>query len=150
MRYQKLIWLVILLIAFGCVPEKDVVLRRLDNVELTAGMGSEPMLKADALFYNPNKIRLRVKGIKLDVFIDGKKTAFIDQKLRSTVKGESEFSIPLEVQLSLKEIGLFDAIAGLFGGKKHDLHYQGYIKVSVKGFPVKIPVDYSKEVKLRF
>jgi hypothetical protein len=54
------------------------------------------------------------------------------------------------VQLSLKEIGLFDAIAGLFGGKKHDLHYKGYIKVSVKGFPVKIPVDYSKEVKLRF
>lgn len=150
MRYQKLIWLVILLIAFGCVPEQEVVLRRLDNVELTAGIGSEPMLKADALFYNPNKIRLSVKGIKLDVFIDGKKVAFIDQKLRSTVKAESEFSIPLEVQLSLREIGLFNAIAGLFGGKKHDLQYKGHIKVSVKGFPVKIPVDYSKEVKLRF
>lgn len=150
MRIQKFIWLVVLLFAFGCVPDKEVVLRRLDNIELTAGIGSEPMLKADALFYNPNKIRLRVKGIKLEVFIDGKKTAFIDQKLRSTVKAESEFSIPLEVQLSLKEIGLFDAIAGLFGGKKHDLHYKGYIKVSVKGFPVKIPVDYSKEVKLRF
>jgi LEA14-like dessication related protein len=150
MRYQKLVWLVIMLFAFGCVPEKEVVLRSLDNVELTAGLGSEPMLKADALFYNPNKIRLKVKGIKLEVFIDGKKTAFIDQKLRSTVKAESEFSIPLEVQLSLKEIGLFNAIAGLFGGKKHELNYKGYIKVSVKGFPFKIPVDYSKEVKLRF
>jgi LEA14-like dessication related protein len=149
MRYKASMLLVIFLVAFGCVPKERVVLRSLQNVELTAGIGSEPVLKADALFYNPNKIRLRLKRIKLEVFIDGKKTAFIDQKLQSTVKAESEFSIPLEVKLSLKEIRLFDALASIFGGKKHDLHYKGYIKISVKGFPVKIPVDYTKEVRLR-
>lgn len=143
------IYLLIFVTAFGCMPKEKVILRSLENVELTAGIGDTPMLKADALFYNPNRIRLKLKGIKLDVFIDGKKTAFIDQKLRSTVKADSEFRIPLEVQLSLKEIGIFDALAGLFGGKKYELHYNGYIKVAIKGIPVKIPVDYKKEVKLR-
>ncbi len=149
MRAHNIICLVLIFIVLGCVPEEEVVLRRLDNVELTVGKESSPVLKADALFYNPNKIRLKVKGIKLEVSIDGKRVAFIDQKLRTTVKAKSEFSVPLEVQISLKEMGLFDALAGLFGGRNHNLQYKGHIKVSVKGFPVRIPVDYTKEVKLR-
>ena len=142
-------WLLILVMVGGCSLKEEVVLKALENIELSAGNGAQPLLKANAIFYNPNQIRLKVKGIKLEVFIDGKKAAFIDQKLRTTVKAQSEFTIPLEVQLSFKEIGLFDALAGIFGGKQHELHYTGYIKVSVRGVPLKIPVDYSKGVKLR-
>lgn len=147
--WSKSLWLVVLVLLTGCVPEEQVVLRAIDNVELAPGKGADPVLKADARFYNPNKIRMKVKAIELDVFIDGKKSARVDQKLKSVIKSQAEFTLPLEVQLSMKEIGLVDALLGLFGGKKHLINYKGHIKVTVRGFPLRIPVDYSKEVRLR-
>lgn len=144
------IWIGLFLGVFSCVPREQVVLRSIDNVELTPGDGIDPVLKADALFYNPNRLRMRLREIKIDVFVDGKKSARVDQKLKSLIKSKSEFSVPLEVKLSLKEIGLMDALRGIFGGKTYELHYLGHIRVSVRGVPVKIPVDYKKQVKLRF
>ncbi len=141
--------LFVLVLLAGCVPKEQVVLRAIENIELTPGEGTDPILKADARFYNPNKTRMKVKAIRLDVFIDGKKTARVDQKLKSVIKAQEEFTLPLEVQLSIKEIGLVDTLLGLFGGKKYQLHYKGHIKVTVKGFPLRIPVDYTKEVRLR-
>lgn len=147
--WSKSFWLVVLVLLAGCVPEEQVVLRAIDNVELAPGKGADPILKADARFYNPNKIRMKIKAIELDVFIDGKKSARVDQKLKSVIKSQAEFTLPLEVQLSMKEIGLVDALLGLFGGKKYLINYKGHIKVTVRGFPLRIPVDYSKEVRLR-
>lgn len=148
MRYPA-IWLLCLLVVVGCVPKEPVVLRGIENIELAPGSGADPILKADARFYNPNQIRMKLKYIRVEVFIDGKKSALVDQQLKSTIKSKSEFSVPLEVQLSLKEIGLVDALLSLLGGKKYELHYRGYIHGSVKGLPVKIPIDYKREVKLR-
>lgn len=141
--------LLVLMLVAGCVPKEQVELRAIENVELAPGKGIDPLLKADARFYNPNKIRMKIKSIQLDVFIDGKKSARVDQQLKSVIKSQAEFTLPLEVQLSMKEIGLMDALLGLFGGKKYLLNYKGHIKVSVNGFPLRIPVDYSREVRLR-
>lgn len=142
-------WIWILSLLVGCVPKEQVELRAIENVEIVPGNGIDPILKAEARFYNPNQIRMKVKEIQIDVFIDGKKSARIDQKLKSVIRSKSEFTLPLEVQISLKEIGLMDALRGLFGGKKYELHYVGHIKVGVKGFPMRIPVDYKREVRLR-
>ncbi len=37
-------------------------------------------------------------------FVDGKKTARVDQHLSQLIKGNSEFTIPLEVQLNFKKL----------------------------------------------
>lgn len=133
---------------FSCVPQHEVVLRSIENVELVAGKGTDPLLKADAIFYNPNRIRMKLKEIQIDVLVDGKKSASVDQKLKSIIKSKSEFTVPIEVQISLKEIGLMDALLSLIGGKKYELQYIGHIKVSTKGIPFRIPVNYKRTVRL--
>ncbi|MGE0589006.1 MAG: LEA type 2 family protein [Cyclobacteriaceae bacterium] len=143
------LWVLTFLILASCAPKEQVVFRAVENIELTQGNGIDPILKADARFYNPNQIRMKLKEIEMDIFIDGKKSARVDQQLKSLVKARSEFTVPVEVQLSIKEIGLVDALMSLIGGKKYELHYVGHIKVAVRGFPVKIPVDYKREVRLR-
>lgn len=148
MRYTTA-WLLCLLVVGGCAPKEPIVLRAIENIELTPGAGSDPTLKADARFYNPNQIRMRLKYIRVEVFVDGKKSATVDQQLKSIIKSKAEFNVPMEVQLSLKEIGLVDALLSLLGGKKYELQFKGYIRVSVKGLPVQIPIDYKREVKLR-
>ena len=142
---------VLLLVAtvmVACVPKEQIQLRAINIKEVTPGKDGNPLLKADAVFFNPNASRMRVKRIDIEVFVDGKKAARVDQHLSTLIKANSEFTVPLEVELNLKEVGLLDTILSLFGGKKYDIHFVGTMKVTVNGFPVKVPVDYKDLLKL--
>ena len=131
----------------SCVPKEQVVLRSINIKEVLPGKDSSPLLMADAIFYNPSSARMRLKRIDIDVMVDGKKAARVDQDLSALIKAKSEFTVPLEVQLNLKE-GLLDTILSLFGGKTYDILFVGNMKVSINGFPVKVPVNYKEKVKL--
>lgn len=144
-RYSFLIFLLAALLWSGCAPKEPVVLREVHirNVEL----GKEPLLKADAILFNPNKGSLRLKEIELDILLNDKPAARIDQKLNALIKSKSEFTVPLEVRLKLNDAGLLDTILSLFGGKSYAIRFTGKIKVSVAGFPVKIPVEHKDEIR---
>ena len=90
---------------------------------------------------------MRLKSIDIDVMVNNKKAARVDQKLSSLIKAKSEFIVPLEVQLNLKD-GLLDTILSLFGGKTYEVLFVGSLKVSVSGFPVKVPMNYKEQIKL--
>ncbi|HRI79642.1 MAG TPA: hypothetical protein PLR06_08905 [Cyclobacteriaceae bacterium] len=131
----------------GCVPKEQVVLRSIQINEIGPKPDGSALLKADAVFYNPNTTRMRLKEIDIEIFVDGKKAAEVDQELSSLIKAKSEFTIPLEVQLNLKEIGLLDTILSFLGGKKHEIQFVGTLKMKVNGFPVKAPVNQKEEFK---
>lgn len=141
--------LLALTLLYGCSPKEPVVLREVHirNVELGPD-GKNPVLTADAVLYNPNKGSLRLKEIDLDITVDDKSAARIDQKLNAQIKAESEFTVPLEVQLKLGDSGLLDTILSLFGGKKHAIRFTGNLKVKVGLIRVNIPVDHRDEIKL--
>lgn len=133
----------------GCQkPEEDIVLRHIRDVVVDAR--SEPMLKANAIFYNPNKVRGRLKKIDIEIFVNGKKAASVDQSLKTSIPAAAEFTVPLEVKLALKEIGIMDTIFGMIGGKKFKIHYKGSLRLTYHGFPINVPVDYEDDVRLSF
>lgn len=141
-------WLLLMCLAGACVPKEQPVLRAIEINSVETSPSGDPILKANAIFYNPNPNRMRLKRIDIDVFVDGKKAARVDQDLSALIKPKSDFTIPLEVQLNLKEVGLLDTILSLFGGKKYELQFTGTLRVSVRGFPVNVPVNYKSELKL--
>ena len=146
---MKGFWPIILmgLMIMGCVPKEQVVLRSVDIHTIEPGEDGDALLKADAIFYNPNTSRMRLKEIDIEIFVDGKKAATVDQKFSSLIKAKSDFTVPLEVKLNLKEIGLLDTILSFLGGKKHDIQFTGTIRMKVNGFPVKAPINYKEEFK---
>lgn len=111
---------------------------------------TEPTLKAKAILYNPNNIKIKLRKVKVDVYVNEKKTGMVDQELKMAIPAEAEFSVPLEVKLNMKELGLLDTIFGMIGGKKLKVQYKGSISVTYKGLPLRIPVDYKSEVRLKF
>ncbi len=111
---------------------------------------SEPLLKANAIFYNPNSVRGKLKKINVEIFVDGKKAASVDQSLKTSIPAGAEFTVPLEVKLAIKELGLLDTILGMVGGKTFKIHYKGSLKLSYHGLPINVPVDYKDEVRIRF
>ena len=67
--------LISLLMLSGCQrPKEDIVLRNIRDVVMDAS--SEPTLKANAIFYNPNNVRGRLKKIDVEIFVNGKKSSF--------------------------------------------------------------------------
>lgn len=139
--------IILLMLCLSCVPKEEIVLRQIKDVVVDASSG--PKLKANAIFYNPNKTKMRLKKINIDIFINGKKSANVDQDLKTLIPAQGEFTVPLEVTLNMKELGLLDTIFGMIGGKTFDVHYKGFLKINYKGVPVRIPVDYKDDVKIR-
>ena len=129
-------------------PSEDIRLRRISDVVVDAT--TEPMLRANALFYNPNKMHGRLKKIKVDIYIDGKKAAHVDQDLKTKIPSQSEFTVPLEVKLALKELSVTQTVLGVLGGKKFEVRYEGFLRLNYRGVPIKVPVDYKDEVRIRF
>jgi LEA14-like dessication related protein len=129
-------------------PDQEIVLKRIKDVVVDAS--SEPMLKANAVFYNPNKVKGKLKKIKVDIYVNGKKAAEVDQDLKTLIPSQSEFTVPLQVKLAIKDLGFMDTLLGVIGGKKFDVRYEGYLRLNYRGIPIKVPVDYKDEVKIRF
>jgi LEA14-like dessication related protein len=144
----------VVLVVFGllvssCLPKEQVVFKSVKNLILDGGTNGDPILKGEAVFFNPNKTQTKLKEINVDVLVDGKKTASVDQQMNLVVPGKSEFTVPIEAKLSLQEIGLLDAVIGFFGGKTYKVQFTGYLRVTVHGVTVKVPVKYNEEVKLK-
>lgn len=139
--------LLVLLTLVSCKPKEDVQLRQIRDIIVDAS--SDPMLRANALLYNPNNLRMTVKKIDMEVFVDGKKAAIIDQQMKIKVPANAEFTVPLEVKLNMKEIRLLDAVFAVIGGKRMQIHYKGSIRLQYKGIPIHVPVNYKEEVRIR-
>jgi len=147
---NKLVFFSLLLLAASCVPKEQIVLRVIRNVTIDAGLDGEPLLKGEAVFYNPNNARMKLKEVNVDVFVDGKKSAVVKQKFNAVIRPQSEFTVPLEIQLSLKDIGLLDTLFSLLGGKQYEIHFLGNIRIHVRGIPIRVPVDYTDQTRLKF
>jgi LEA14-like dessication related protein len=137
-----------LLLLGACGPKEDIKFKYVKDVIVDAN--TEPLLKGTAVLYNPNKQRMKLRKINVDVYVNDKKTARIDQEPSLLIPSESEFSVPLEVKLNMKELGFMDTLFGVLGGKKMKVRYKGTISVTYKGIPVRIPVDYESTVNFRF
>lgn len=148
-RLRHISILLIALMTLSCTAPKDeIVLRQIKDVVVDSG--SSPKLKARAILFNPNDTRITLKKIDVEIFIAGKKAGAVNQDLKLVIPPKDEFFIDLEVLLSLKEINLVDAIFGVLGTKKLQVEYKGYLKISYHGFPMKVPVDYKDEIRLKF
>jgi hypothetical protein len=132
----------------SCVPKQQVVFKGVTNITVDVSMSGKPVLKADVSFFNPNKISAKLKEIDVDVVVDGTKSAEVKQKLDMIIPGQSDFSVPITAQLSLKDGGLLNTVFGLLGGKKYDVVFTGFIRIKVHGIVVKVPVSQKQEIKL--
>jgi LEA14-like dessication related protein len=149
MKLSRIIVLLSLVaLVVGCTPKEPVVFKGVRNIKVDAGDQDGPRLDADVYFYNPNKVKSKLKEINVDILVDGKKSGHVRQELTLPIPAQSDFFVPVEAHLSFKEVGLLDTVLGLFGGKKYEVIFTGYLKIAVHGVTVKVPVQQRQELKL--
>jgi hypothetical protein len=139
----------LLIILGGCHKDfEEVKLLKIRDV-LVDGT-TDPKLKGTAVFYNPNNEKGKLKRINVDIFVNGKKAGTIDQHLKTLIPAKGEFSVPLEVNLNMKELGFLDTLLGVLGGKKFDVRYEGFLRVNYHGIPIRVPIKYQDTIKVKF
>lgn len=143
-----LLFAIVWIVATGCGPKEDIEFKYIKDVIVDAN--TEPMLRGNAVLYNPNRQRMKLRKINVDVYVNDKKTARVDQEPSLLIPSQSEFTVPLEVKLNMKELGFADTLFGMLGGKKMKIRYKGTISITYKGIPVRVPVDYESTVNFRF
>lgn len=148
-KIKLLVILFAIVLLSGCeMPKEQIVLRKIKDVVVDGT--TDPTLKAQVVLYNPNTTRMKLKKIKVDIFYNDKKVGEVDQKLALLIPSQSEFSIPLEVRLAIKELGFVETLLSMIGGKKMLIHYKGHLKLTYHGFPIRVPVDYKDEIRVKF
>lgn len=105
---------------------------------------------AEVAFYNPNRMKCRIKDIALDVALDNKQVGTVGEKCDVEVKRKSDFIIPLGVTLNPQGT-IFENLTTLleiFRDKESTLSLKGNVQVKVLGINFPIPVQYVQKVKL--
>lgn len=104
--------------------------------------GSVKMI-GEAVYYNPNSFGVDVVAMEMDVYLDGKDAGTITQNIKAEMLAESEFIIPLEIDIPLRTVfkGLGLKLGSIFKDKEVEIRVVGNILVDLIGGEIQIPFD---------
>ncbi len=149
MRYSIIITIATLLFASCSRPEEMPEFKKVDDIKVGKVVGQEAILNANAYFYNPNDVKMTLRKVNIDVLLDGQKIGTINQSKKTKIGAKSDFTVPVDASFNLGDVGMLKSIMSVLGGKKMKAQYKGYIKLTVHGVPIRVPVEYEEEIRLR-
>ncbi len=154
MKFSSFLLLFCLLFS-ACSSPDYPEFREMKNVKFKSFSftdGGSVTLKADAIFFNPNAIGANVTEVDLDMYLDGKKVTHIRQDVSAKMKSNSEFTLPLDFSVPLKEVykDLKPALGNLLKKRKLGYRMEGTLKVGLGSVEFAVPVDFAGEEEVRF
>lgn len=139
----------ILLLLWGCKrPEQPPEFKGINNIKFREANGDNAIVDADALFFNPNDVKMKLRKIDVEVFLKEEKVGIINQDMRLDIPANADFTVPLEVSFDMRKIGKMDNILGALFGATLPLRFSGHVRASAHGIRHNVPVNYKDEIKL--
>lgn len=136
-----LLFLIPSLILSSCREPKDLEFRDFKNLKVeNLGFNSATLL-VDLVYYNPNNFGLELNRTDLDIFVDSLYLGHSRQDIQVHIPSRKEFTIPLKVDLDMKNL-LKNGI-NAFLNKEVDVKVLGKVKVGKAGIFKNFNVDYT-------
>lgn len=135
------IFLIVVICASSCQAPKELVYRDFKNLNVDKIGFASSMLKVDLIYYNPNNFGLQLKYTDLDIYIDNNYFGHSSQDYLITIPRLSEFTLPLQIQLDMKNL-MKNAIPTLLMGKEVMLKITGTVKLGKANVYKTFPVNY--------
>ncbi|MGB4846129.1 MAG: LEA type 2 family protein [Ferruginibacter sp.] len=131
----------IVFIASSCQAPKELVYRDFKNISVDKIGFSSTILKIDLIYYNPNNFGLQLKYTDLDIFVDNNYLGHSAQDYQITIPRLEEFTLPLQIQLDMKNL-MKNAIPTLLLGKEVTVKITGTVKLGKANVYKTFPVNY--------
>lgn len=135
----------------SCHKPESPQFKYLDNVVVNLESLTSANLHAEAILHNPNKNTITIKSADIDIIVDDKVIAVLEQDFDIKAMGNAEFMIPLDVKIKLRDLNLnaIGSALGLLGDNGQEIHYLGKIKVKAYGVAFSVKVDYKDNINLK-
>lgn len=127
------------------------VLKSLDKVKIERSGTTGFVIGTEAIINNPNRGRVRIKDLNLEVTINNKPVASIGKKTDILIKRNTDFSIPLSIEIKSIEsvFSDFKSIFGMLKDMEAEVSLKGDIKLRAFCFlKYHFPVEYKQKVNL--
>lgn len=138
-----LLSLFIILSLSNCRTSQDLVFKEYKNLRLQNVNFSSANLKVDLVYYNPNSIGLELNKTDFDLYIDSSYLGHSSQNLQVAIPARKDFTIPLDIQVDLKNL-LKNGLAALTS-KEVLVQLKGNVRVGKAGIYKIIKVDYASK-----
>lgn len=135
----------------SCNKPESPQFKYLDNIVVELESLSTANLHAEAVLFNPNKNTITIKGADIDIMMDDKVIAVLEENYDIKALGNEEFLVPLDVKIRLKDLNLnaIGSALGLLGDSGQEIRYLGKIRVKAYGVPFSVKVDYKDNINLK-
>lgn len=132
----------------GCKSHEDVEFRGIRNTVISGSDGSNVIVNADAVLFNPNDVKGRVRFIDVMVKYKDKEVATVTQVGKTTVPRNAEFTIPLVLHVDMKKLNddFLSQLSSILSRRGVELEFVGNVKVSIHGFRYKVPVNHRENI----
>ena len=134
MRLKGLIFVSFILIMSSCVSVEEPTLERVDDVEVLTISKSKIEINANMILNNPNGFALDLEKADLKAFLDDVEIANIDQTYETSMPANSEFEMPVYINMDLDKLYNDNPIKAVAKGleimsdRTIEVKFQGTIK----------------------
>lgn len=135
----------------SCNKPESPEFKYVENIVVELQSLSTANLHAEAVLHNPNKNTITIKGADIDIMIDDKVVAVLEEDYNIKAMGNEDFMVPLDVKIKLKDLNLnaIGAAFGLMGDSGQEIRYLGKIRVKAYGVPFSVKVDYKDNINIK-
>ncbi|WPP48536.1 LEA type 2 family protein [Catalinimonas niigatensis] len=145
------LWIMVLTVAAtACTTPEAPDFNGVKNFKVDVQGLSKAQINGDAVFFNPNKQKIKIRQVDVSVFVEGDKVKDISQEFDITAMPNSEFIVPIDVSLSLADLNmnLLSTALSMLNGNKKKVRFEGKARVTVNGLPFRVPFEHEDEVKI--
>lgn len=124
----------------SCRSIKDIEYKEVKNIKLDKAGFSSLIIKADVVYYNPNKFSVEVNQANVDIFLNNNFLGNSKQTVQTKIPRESNFIIPLQIEIDNKNL-LKNGLNALFN-KEVTIKMKGQVRAGKAGIFKTFPIDY--------
>lgn len=135
----------------SCNKPESPQFKHVENIVVELESLSTANLHAEAVLFNPNKNTITIKGVDIDIMLDEKVIAVLEEDYDIKAIGNEDFMVPLDVKIRLQDLNLnaIGTALGLMGDDGQEIRYLGKIRVKAYGVPFSVKVDYTETIKVK-
>ena len=89
---------------FSCSSPKSLEYRSFKNFKIEQAGFASSAITMDIVYYNPNRFGLQLKHTDLDIYVDNSYLGHTTQEYQIDIPKRSEFSIPVKIDVDMKNI----------------------------------------------
>ena len=107
-------------------------------------------IQGDAVFYNSNPVGVDISGIELDVYLNEVLASHISQGKKAQMKPNAEFVLPLNMEVSTKNLNkdFGNMLKRLLTKPTITYTMEGHLVGSYGDYGLKLPIHYVDSTKL--